>query len=275
MTINKHSISECASLGLDFVDKLMLGFFGFVAPKINSSPECKWQRIAAIIPKIWLKPKRINGLQLLIDPTDWCQTIIFDEIFLQTSYDMRKVLFSPSVIIDCGAHIGLFTLLAKSTFPGATMIAYEPNPKNADFIRKQLSKNELNVVFNESAVSIESKELEFVAINSLGGRLKGHEADGIKADSAPTYRVKTVDFSTEIKRIQPKSLLLKMDIEGEERSVLPAVMPLLPKQSAIFFETHAGEDGWREMEELLISNGFQVQKINSRGLYFDGFAWRG
>jgi FkbM family methyltransferase len=274
MTINKQSIFDCASLGVGFIDKLTLGFFGFVAPKINNSPECELRKIAAVIPKMWLKPKRINGLQLLIDPADWSQTLIFDEVFIRLSYDLRKVPFTPSVIFDCGAHIGLFTLLAKSTFPEASLIAYEPNPNNADFVRKQILKNKLEVVFNESAISTESKELDFVAINSLGGRLKGHEVDGIKVDSAPTYRVKTVDFSVEMKKIRPQSLLLKMDIEGEERSVLPAIMPLLPKQSAIFFETHSGEAGWLEAERLLRSNGFSVEQLTARGLYFDGFACR-
>ena len=275
MVLNKQAVRECAGLGSLFRDQLMLGFFGLVAPKINNSPECKWRRLYNFIPKVWLKPKKLNGLRFLIDPADWSQTVIFEEIFLRSSYDLRKVTFIPNIIIDCGAHIGLFSLLAKSVFPNATVIAYEPNPVNAFFIRNQISKNKIDVTFHQLAVSTESTELNFVAINSHGGRLEGHGTDSCQSDTASVYEVKVIDFCAVVKDIRPESLLLKIDVEGEERNLLPALVPLLPQQTALFFETHSGETGWREAEQLLLSNGFQVENINARGLYYDGFACRG
>jgi FkbM family methyltransferase len=275
MVLNKQAVRECAALAHLFRDQLVLGFFGFVAPKINNSPDCKWRRFCNFVPKVWLKPKKLNGLRLLIDPADWSQTVIFEEIFLRSSYDLRKVTFTPSVIIDCGAHIGLFSLLSKSVFPNATVIAYEPNPVNAFFIRNQISRNKIDVTFYQLAVSTESKELNFVAINSHGGRLEGHGTDGCQSDTAPVYEVEVIDFCAAVKDIQPESLLLKMDVEGEERNLLPALVPVLPRQTALFFETHAGEAGWREAEQLLLSTGFEVENINARGLYYEGFACRG
>ena len=274
MIVNKQAVRECAALGSVLRDQLMLGFFGFVAPKINNSLECKWRRFYKFVPKLWLKPNKLNGLGLLIDPADWSQTIIFEEIFLLSSYDLRKVTFTPSVIIDCGAHIGMFSLLAKSAFPNATVIAYEPSPVNAFFIRNQISRNKIDIMFYQLAISTESTELNFVAINSHGGRLEGHGTDGCHSDTAPIYKVKVIDFCAAVQDIRAPSLLLKMDIEGEERNLLPALVPLLPQQTALFFETHAGEAGWRDAERLLISNGFQVENISARGMYYDGFASR-
>ena len=263
------------SLGTGLVDKFMLAVFGFIAPKMNNSPECKWRKMSGFIPKIWLKPKKLNGLRFCIDPADWSQTVIFDEIFLQSSYDLRRLAFVPSVIIDCGAHIGLFTLLAKATFPNAKLTVYEPNPQNAEFVRRQISRNKLEVTFNEAAISTEEKELNFAVVNSHGGRLQGHGTDGVNVKDVPTYKVKVVDFSVELKKMRPESLLIKMDVEGEEFRILPAILTLLPIQTAIFFETHAGENGWREIEALLTANRFYVEKISSRGTYYDGFACRG
>jgi FkbM family methyltransferase len=275
MSFNKQSAEAYAMLGANFFDRWKLWSCGLIVPQRDKSSERRWQLFSRLVPKVWLKPGRLKGLKLLIDPTDWSQTVIFEEVFLHSSYDMRKVKFSPKVIIDCGAHIGLFSLLAKSTFPQAAVVAYEPNPQNAEYVRSQISKNGLDISLNEKAVSTESKELEFVAINSHGGRLKGHSVDGIKEDSANRYTVKTIDLYTELKTLQPDSLLIKMDIEGEERVVMPKILPLLPRQTAIFFETHAGDAGWKEMEQLLISNGFQVENLTARGLYYDGFASRG
>jgi FkbM family methyltransferase len=275
MVLNRQAVRECAALGNLFRDQLMLGLFGFVSPKINNSPECRWRRLSSFVPKVWLKPKKLNGLSLLIDPADWSQAVIFDEVFLRSSYDLRKVTFTPGTVIDCGAHIGLFSLLARSAFPNATVIAYEPNPDNASFIQHQISRNNAHIAFHQVAVSTESKKLNFVAINSHGGRLEGHGTDGAQSHTAPVYEVKVIDFCAALKDIGPESLLLKMDIEGEERNLLPALVPVLPKRTAIFFETHAGEAGWRQAERLLLSNGFQVENINARGPYYDGFACRG
>ena len=88
------------------------------------------------------------------------------------------------------------------------------------------------------------------------------------------YTVRAVDFTSVLRDIEMDSLLLKMDIEGEERNVLPAIMPLLPRRTALFFETHHGEEGWSEIEGVLTRNGFMVEQINARGLYCDGFASR-
>jgi hypothetical protein len=93
-------------------------------------------------------------------------------------------------------------------------------------------------------------------------------------DNNPVYTVQAVDFSAALRTMQTDSLLLKMDIEGEERNVLPAIMPILPRRTALFFETHHGAEGWSEIEALLIKNGFAVEQINARGLYCDGFASR-
>ena len=259
----------CASLGSGLTDKLVLALFGLMASRQDLSRKRWWRILAFVVPQMWLKPKRINGLRLLIKPTDWSQTIIFEEVFLQSGYDLTKVTFTPKVIFDCGAHIGIFSLLAKSKFPHARLLAYEPNPQNIQLIRRQITNNNLDVELIESAVSTEAKELFFATANSHSGRLL-HNVPNNGA-----YKVRVVNFPEVVKQIKPTSLLLKMDIEGEERNILPVLVPLLPKQSAIFFETHAGEAGWREVETLLSTNGFCIEKINVRGECFDGFAHRG
>jgi FkbM family methyltransferase len=221
-----------------------------------------------------LKPRQLGGLSLLIDPGDWSQTVIFEEIFLAGGYDLDKVTFSPGLVLDCGAHIGMFTLLAKSRFPNAKVIAYEPNRENAGFIQKQIAKNELDVAFINSAVSTESRELEFIALNSHGGRLDNSNRGQFGDFDGATYTVNTVNFPEVFKEMRPESLLLKMDIEGEERSILPAIIPLFPKQTALFFETHFGSEEWSEIKALLAANGFRVERITDRGKFCDGFACR-
>ena len=71
-----------------------------------------------------------------MDPKDISHMMVFEEIFVEKVYNLDLVLFKPDYIIDCGAHIGIFTTLAASRFPSAKVIAFEPNPDNIFFFKK-------------------------------------------------------------------------------------------------------------------------------------------
>lgn len=268
MSFNAIFIKQCASLGTNNSDKLRLALLGLIAPS-REHPHTRWEKLyKSVIPKLWVRPKQLNGARLLIDPADWSQTVIFEEVFIRNAYDLNKVMFAPQVILDCGAHIGIFSLLAKSRFPGAHVTAYEPNPQNSRLVRRQITSNDLDITLIESAISTEAGKLDFAWTNSHNGKLL-HNGSNHHA-----YQVSTIDFPEFLKELRPVSLLLKMDIEGEEMSIFPKIMPFLPRQTAIFFETHSGDAGWREIETLLTSNHFKVDQIISRGLFCDGFAQR-
>jgi FkbM family methyltransferase len=269
-------ISEYAFLGCSLLDKAALGLFGFAALAAQSRRYGRISRFTSPFHKMCLKPRQLRGSKLLINPNDWSQVVIFDEIFLRSGYDMSKVDFIPDVIIDCGAHIGMFSLLAASTFPNATVVAYEPNPKNVQLAHEQVRRNELHIDVRQAAVSTASTKMEFAAVvsNSHSGRLLQDVSSEILRSKIETFLVEVVDLKSEIQKMKPERLLLKVDIEGEERKVLPDIVPILPDRTALFFETHSGEPGWREIEGLLRANDFSVQQRNARGEFFDGFASR-
>jgi FkbM family methyltransferase len=269
-------IPNYASLGCSLLDKAALGLFGAVSVAASSQQHRRISQLVSSFPKMWLKPRRLGGLHLLIDPTDSSQVLIFDEIFLRSGYDMSKVQFIPDVIIDCGAHVGMYSLLAASTFPRATVVAYEPNPNNVRLALEQVKRNKLPIDIRHAAVSTVSTKMEFVAIvaSSHGGRLIHDVTPEIQRSKIETFVVEVVDLKSEIRQLNPERLLLKVDIEGEERKVLPDIVPILPDRTALFFETHSGEPGWRDIETLLRAHDFDVQQINARGDFFDGFASR-
>jgi hypothetical protein len=86
--------------------------------------------------------------------------------------------------------------------------------------------------------------------------------------------VQLVDLSRYVHLPSSSKLILKMDIEGGEDTLLPFILPLLPPACGIFFETHSGETGWRDHESRLRACGFTVERFNARGVYSDGFALR-
>lgn len=269
MRVNTSFISQCVSIGGTLHDRILLALFGLVAPP-EDRPPTRWRRLLKfMIPQLWLKPRQLNGLKLSIDPTDWSQTVIFEEVFLQSNYDLNRINFIPDMIFDCGAHIGLFSLLVKGKFPHVRLTAYEPSLRNSQLLRRQIAGNNLDVTLVEAAVSIEAGEVNFVEYNSHSGKLLHDKT------AAGGRKVAVINFPEVVRQLNPSSVLLKMDVEGEERCILPILVPLLPHQSAVFFETHSGEAGWQEIEALLVSNGFRVEQVNARQEFYDGFAWRG
>ncbi len=58
------------------------------------------------------------------------------EIFLDEIY--KQNLPSKPYIIDCGANIGLSVIYMKRFFPGAEIIAFEPDEQNFKFLEENV-----------------------------------------------------------------------------------------------------------------------------------------
>lgn len=48
----------------------------------------------------------------------------------------------PPVIVDLGAHVGAFGVYALTHFPEAQLVAYEPDPANADILERCVASND-------------------------------------------------------------------------------------------------------------------------------------
>ena len=99
----------------------------------------RWSR--RLMPHIWVRPARLNGLAVRISPAEVSQFVIYEEVFIDGVYDLDQVAFAPDAIIDCGAFEGYFSLLAATRFPGVPIVAFEPNERNLDGLRANVSRN--------------------------------------------------------------------------------------------------------------------------------------
>ena len=59
----------------------------------------------------------------------WDLAFLVDEVFLDGTYDIGPLPDNP-VIVDCGANIGVATFYFVHTYPGAQVIAFEPDPSS-------------------------------------------------------------------------------------------------------------------------------------------------
>lgn len=135
-----------------------------------------------------------------------------------------------STVIDVGANIGLSTiLLARMT---ERVIAFEPSPPNAAFLRRNLEQNGIsNVEIHAVAVSNEPGTLRFhVARFGAGSHVVA--AGHVAGNTIPTVNVPAVTLD-DINL--PSVAFIKIDAEGHEPDVLAGARQLLIRDRPLIY----------------------------------------
>lgn len=135
----------------------------------------------------------------------------FIELFFDDCYHCSELAcsgFVPATVLDIGANAGLFSLQARSKFPGALIHAYEPNPEMFPYLQNQAS------------------QAHFEYFMEAVGDASGHVSLSQEADSVYTRvcdssggNVRQTAFATCIARMGGRVDYLKIDCEGGEWSL--------------------------------------------------------
>lgn len=143
------------------------------------------------------------------------------------------------VVYDIGANVGFFTLLsARLCAPGGSVVAFEPFPRNLNYLHQHVALNRLvNVTVVEAAVS------DVCGAGFLGGRA-GNPAEVALAREGLPVSLVTIDECV-ARRGLPPPHLLKIDVEGAESAVLRGAASVLSScRPAVILSCH----GWQQHE---------------------------
>jgi FkbM family methyltransferase len=184
------------------------------------------------------------------------EPLIFEEIFVDRIYPLELVPFTPDVVIDCGAFCGMFILLARARFPLGRFVAIEPEPHNFIRLTHNLAINQAQVEVLPAAVGVADGTVRFSG-SGFGGHVSADEAVG-------TIEVRVLSLAGLLRRLQPQQLLLKLDVEGAEREILPHILPFLPASTVIFLETHHEEAECQHYLRPCADAGFSHELIRNR-----------
>lgn len=161
---------------------------------------------------------------------EWCIVDPFDfiggEIAAKGCYEQETVDFflntlGPGmVVVDAGAHVGQYTLIA-STLVGAEghVYAFEPEPRNYSRLQRNIRLNQRsNVTSFNAALSDAASRL---ALNVSRGNSGGHSLGKTKYSGGETIMVEATTLdgfaaANTLARVD----LLKADVEGAELLVL-------------------------------------------------------
>ena len=171
----------------------------------------------------------------------------------QTAHFVRWVR-PGSTVIDIGAHVGYYTLLASIlTGDAGSVWAFEPEPTNAAFLRSHMKLNNIhNVHVEEVAVSDASGSARF----GLGsGSGTGHlDTNG----SINVNTVRLADFCAK-RGIRPGAL--KIDVEGAEAAVLDGAKELIASSRPVIFLSTHGPEVHKKCLDWLRTAGYTMKPI--------------
>lgn len=173
-----------------------------------------------------------------------------DEIFKEEIYKFTSESPKP-YIIDCGANIGLSVLYFKRLFPESEIVAFEPDEKIFEILKRNTISLE-NVTIEKKAVWTEETTLEFFSEGALAGSVVTDFSN--KND---IIEIEAVDLKKFLNR---KVDFLKIDIEGAENIVFFDIADHLHHVQNLFLEYHGliGEpQNLGEILNVLKEKGFQ------------------
>jgi FkbM family methyltransferase len=181
------------------------------------------------------------------------------EIFIDEIY--KQNLSSTPYIIDCGAHIGLSVIYMKNLYPHASILAFEPDEKNFDLLKKNVENFGFEEVdIRREAVWIENATIQFASEGSMTshiGNAGPEKTISVKAIRLKDYICKPVDF-------------LKIDIEGAEYRVMKDISDQLHFVKHLFLEYHGTFEQNPELTELfdlLVEKGFNYYIKEAASVY--------
>lgn len=159
-----------------------------------------------------------------------CIARAYPKIFNHNIYDFKAETETPN-IIDCGANIGLATIYWKQKYPKASITCFEPEKEAFNSLEKNISGLNLqDIKLINKALSNKKETLNFSTNEIISGSIRSEK----KLNK--TYPVETTLLSEYMDR--PIDLL-KVDIEGAEKYVLPEIENKLYQVKNLFLEYHS------------------------------------
>lgn len=181
-----------------------------------------------------------------------------DEIIIQVNLgDNPEYEFpasaEPKVIFDCGANIGVISVLMANIYPDAKIYAFEPEQDNFEILKMNTEKYP-NIKIYNFGLGAKSCEQELF-MSDDPSNFGGFSLHSLGCNTKDKRFVQIVDIAQFIKNEGVEIDMIKIDTEGAEHEILTSMaLEQLKKVTYIFGELHGTNDF--QTLDYLQHNGF-------------------
>ncbi len=218
-----------------------------------------------LFPRIVPDFVNVQGHKMYIDSKDSLHFFFNSSIEDDETETIRKNIKKRDVVLDIGANIGYYTLIAaRIVGEEGKVFAFEPDPGNFSLLKKNVEANGYkNVVLVQKAVSDRTEKIKlFLNEDSNVGHSIYDAHDGKKSISV--YAITLDDFLKDAEKVD----FIKMDIEGAEGKAFAGMAGVLKRNKRLKIVTEfspmllrgIGTDPKRYVE-LLQKSGFKVYDV--------------
>jgi FkbM family methyltransferase len=186
-------------------------------------------RARRVFPEMQIPLRLPFGAWWLAEKSALDRELIYNEFEKMEVQFVERLLRPGMIVLDVGAHHGLYTLLASKRVEwDGKVIAFEPSPRECARLRKHLRWNRCsNVQIVQCALGEEPGETDFYVVEGF--------QDWCNSVRPPAIEERTKTVRTQVRRLDDVLAemgvgevdFIKLDVEGAELSVLFGAIKLL------------------------------------------------
>lgn len=188
--------------------------------------------------------REARPLQVRLGTSDW---YIMEEVMLGEEYAplTRRPLSDVRQVLDLGANVGMSIRLWQSRWPGARIVAVEPDPDNLNLARRNTAAATTPPTFIQGCVAGKSR---VVHLDRSGHPSRFAMQDG--ADSGERIQAMTVPEVCDRGQLEGIIDVMKCDVEGAETEIFQNCRDWIDRVRYLAVEVHHPYSAERLLEDL-------------------------
>ncbi len=210
--------------------------------------------------RIILETRNGVKIKIRVNSTD---LMAFTHVWLLHEYGRSGFeIRDTDIVIDVGAHIGLFALFSSQFCKNGKIYCFEPVKENFDLLESNLELNNIrNVVAINAAISTNNG----IVTMYLDEDESGHSmyGTGIKQIQVKSFSLQDVFDSNKLKKCD----FLKIDCEGEEYKIIDSLpTPYFDKINKMCIEYHFADTKPHLLQEMIKRLRLSFYMIDTRDI---------
>lgn len=205
--------------------------------------------------------KTTNGTIFNLRKNTFDSGVIIESWWLKSYTRHLKNIQDNALIIDIGAHIGAFSLLAATKYTQSHIFAFEPSIENFALLNKNIKTNNLTKRISSFNSAVTGGKKKTITLNLHPSNLGMHSVvfDYTLGEKGQRQEVLTTSLDRIFSENKIKTChLLKLDCEGAEYDILfAAPKNTLEKINNIVMEYNDHED-IEKLKKFLEDAGFKT-----------------